>query len=142
MTATTMHPLIENVSRRGFLKGVSATAGLVLALQLVPLRSASAANAPYATGADQMPNGTVNDPHVFVSIAPDGNHPVQRAWREHNVPQCGYCQTGQIMQAAAFLAETKGPTDEQITEAMAGNICRCGCYQRIHAAVKAAGTGV
>ena len=75
-------------------------------------------------------------------LSPDGNHPVQRAWREHNVPQCGYCQTGQIMQAAAFLAETKSPTDEQITEAMAGNICRCGCYQRIHAAVKAAGTGV
>jgi isoquinoline 1-oxidoreductase alpha subunit len=87
--------------------------------------------------------GDIDGPVTTIEgLSPDGNHPVQRAWREHNVPQCGYCQTGQIMQAAAFLAETKGPTDEQITEAMAGNICRCGCYQRIHAAVKAAGTGV
>ena len=87
--------------------------------------------------------GDVDGPVTTIEgLSANGNHPVQRAWREHNVPQCGYCQTGQIMQAAAFLAETKGPTDEQITEAMAGNICRCGCYQRIHAAVKAAGTGV
>ena len=68
----------------------------------------------------------------------DGMHPAQKAWRDHNVPQCGFCQCGQIMQAAAFLAETPDPTDAQITEAMAGNICRCGCYQRIHAAVRAA----
>ena len=74
-------------------------------------------------------------------LDPEGNHPVQKAWRDANVPQCGYCQTGQIMQAAAFLASTRNPTDQQISEAMAGNICRCGCYQRIHAAVKAAGTG-
>ena len=75
-------------------------------------------------------------------LSPDGDHPVQKAWRELNVPQCGYCQAGQIMQAAAFLAATPSPTDQQVTEAMVGNICRCGCYQRIHAAVKAAGTGV
>jgi isoquinoline 1-oxidoreductase alpha subunit len=68
----------------------------------------------------------------------NGMHPAQKAWRDHNVPQCGFCQGGQIMQAAAFLAETPNPTDAQITEAMAGNICRCGCYQRIHAAVRAA----
>jgi len=74
-------------------------------------------------------------------LAPDGNHPVQRAWREANVPQCGYCQCGQIMQAAALLAANPKPTDAQITEAMAGNICRCGCYQRIHAAVRNAATG-
>lgn len=67
-----------------------------------------------------------------------GMHPAQKAWRDHNVPQCGFCQCGQIMQAAAFLAENPTPTDTQITEAMAGNICRCGCYQRIHAAVRAA----
>ena len=66
---------------------------------------------------------------------------MQKAWREVNVPQCGFCQAGQIMQAAAFLASTKNPSDQDITDAMAGNICRCGCYQRIHAAVKAAGTG-
>jgi len=69
------------------------------------------------------------------------DHPLQRAWAEHNVPQCGYCQAGQIMQAAAFLAETPKPTDEQIDQAMDGNICRCGTYQRIRAAIKsAAGT--
>ena len=62
-------------------------------------------------------------------------------WRELGVPQCGYCQTGQIMQAAAFLARKPGPTDAEITEAMSGNLCRCGCYQRIHAAVRAAARG-
>ncbi len=71
----------------------------------------------------------------------DGNHPVQKAWRTLNVPQCGYCQTGQIMQAAAFLATKPHPTDAEITDAMTGNICRCGCYQRIHAAIKLASTG-
>lgn len=71
-------------------------------------------------------------------LDPQGNHPAQKAWRDHNVPQCGFCQAGQIMQAASLLAENPKPTDAQITEAMAGNICRCGCYQRIHAAVRAA----
>ena len=70
-----------------------------------------------------------------------GQHPLQVAWRDNGVPQCGYCQAGQIMQAAAFLAKTPGPTDAQITEAMTGNLCRCGCYQRIHAAVRAAARG-
>ncbi len=74
-------------------------------------------------------------------LHPDGDHPVQKAWREANVPQCGFCQAGQIMQAAAFLASTNNPSEQEITDAMDGNICRCGCYQRIHAAVKAAGTG-
>ena len=68
----------------------------------------------------------------------NGDHPAQKAWREHNVPQCGFCQAGQIMQAASLIAENSKPTDEQITEHMAGNICRCGCYQRIQAAVKSA----
>ena len=72
----------------------------------------------------------------------DGNHSVQKAWRALNVPQCGYCQAGQIMQAAALLATTKNPSEEEITSAMSGNICRCGCYQRITAAIKAAATGV
>jgi isoquinoline 1-oxidoreductase subunit alpha len=71
----------------------------------------------------------------------DGNHPVQKAWRALNVPQCGYCQTGQIMQAAALLRTNKNPSEEEINSAMSGNICRCGCYQRITAAVKAAATG-
>jgi len=71
----------------------------------------------------------------------EGNHPVQKAWRALNVPQCGYCQAGQIMQAAALLAATKNPSEAEINDAMSGNICRCGCYQRITAAIKAAATG-
>ena len=86
--------------------------------------------------------GDVSDPVTTIEgLDADGNHPVQRAWRDANVPQCGFCQSGQIMQAAAFVASTRNPDDRQITEAMSGNICRCGCYQRIHAAVKAASTG-
>ena len=71
----------------------------------------------------------------------DNKHRVQLAWQELSVPQCGYCQTGQIMQAVALLNEKPSPTDEEITSAMSGNLCRCGCYQRIHAAVRAASTG-
>jgi len=74
-------------------------------------------------------------------LDPDGNHPVQKAWRVLNVPQCGYCQAGQIMQAAALLKSTPAPSDAEIDAAMAGNLCRCGCYQRIHAAVRAASKG-
>jgi isoquinoline 1-oxidoreductase subunit alpha len=72
-----------------------------------------------------------------------GEHPVQAAWREADVPQCGYCQSGQIMSAAALLAAKPKPTDEDIDAAMRGNICRCGTYQRIRAAIKkAAGVSV
>ncbi len=74
-------------------------------------------------------------------LSPDGDHPVQAAWRELNVPQCGFCQTGQIMQAASLLAENPKPTDNEILSAMSGNVCRCGCYQRIVAAVRHASTG-
>jgi isoquinoline 1-oxidoreductase alpha subunit len=66
------------------------------------------------------------------------DHPVQRAWIEANVAQCGYCQVGQIMQASALLAAKPKPTDAEIDEAMAGNVCRCGTYQRIRAAIKSA----
>ena len=65
-------------------------------------------------------------------------HPVQRAWIQHDVPQCGYCQSGQIMSAVALLKTTPNPTDAQIDATMAGNICRCGTYQRIRAAIKTA----
>ena len=68
----------------------------------------------------------------------DGNHPTQKAWREYNVPQCGFCQAGQIMQAAALLAENPRPSQDEIRSALSGNLCRCGCYQRIDAAVNAA----
>jgi len=75
-------------------------------------------------------------------LHPTGDHPVQKAWRQLQVPQCGYCQTGQIMQAAALLNENPRPNDHQIREQMAGNICRCGCYTRIEAAIRLASTGV
>ena len=74
-------------------------------------------------------------------LHPTGDHAVQVAWRNLSVPQCGYCQAAQIMQAAALLAKTPAPTDAQIDDAMYGNICRCGCYQRIHSAVRAAAKG-
>jgi isoquinoline 1-oxidoreductase subunit alpha len=68
-------------------------------------------------------------------------HPVQQAWIEQDVPQCGYCQSGQVMTAAALLARQKNPTDADIDAAMSGNICRCGTYQRIRAAIKQAARG-
>ena len=71
-------------------------------------------------------------------LDPANSHPVQRAWIEHQVPQCGYCQSGQIMQAAALLAVNPNPSDEQIVEAMNGNLCRCATYSRIVGAVKRA----
>ena len=71
-------------------------------------------------------------------LDPAGNHKLQIAWRSLNVPQCGYCQAGQIMQTAALLKQTPKPTDDDIDEAMAGNICRCGTYQRIRVAIKQA----
>ena len=71
-------------------------------------------------------------------LSPNGLHPVQKAWMQVNVPQCGYCQAGQIMQAVALLSSKKKPTDQEIDDAMSGNICRCGTYQRIRAAIKAA----
>ena len=71
-------------------------------------------------------------------ISAKGTHPVQKAWAEVNVPQCGYCQTGQIMQAVSLLSTKPHPTDSDIDEGMAGNICRCGTYQRIRAAIKQA----
>ena len=75
-------------------------------------------------------------------LSEDGNHPVQVAWREENVPQCGFCQAGQIMQASALIAANPNPSDQEILDGMQGNICRCGCYQRIIAAVHLAATGV
>ena len=68
-------------------------------------------------------------------LSPNGDHPLQLAWKENNVPQCGYCQTGQIMQAIALLNENRNPSDQDIDDAMQGNICRCGTYQRIRAAI-------
>jgi isoquinoline 1-oxidoreductase alpha subunit len=72
-------------------------------------------------------------------LSETGTHPVQKAWIEHDVAQCGYCQTGQMMSAAALLKENPKPTDEEIDNAMSGNICRCGTYLRIKEAIKSVG---
>ena len=74
-------------------------------------------------------------------LSADGNHPVQVAWRDLNVSQCGYCQPGQIMQAVVLLKDTPNPSDEDIDSVMSGNICRCGTYPRIRAAIKQAAKG-
>jgi isoquinoline 1-oxidoreductase alpha subunit len=83
----------------------------------------------------QLENAQVT---TIEGISATGTHPVQRAWMRLRVPQCGYCQSGQIMSAVALLSSNRNPSDEQIDEAMSGNICRCGTYQRIRAAIKAA----
>ena len=75
------------------------------------------------------------------SLPRDGSHPLQRAWLELDVPQCGYCQAGQLMTAAALLKATPKPTDAQIAAAMSGNVCRCGTYTRIREAIHAAADG-
>jgi isoquinoline 1-oxidoreductase alpha subunit len=74
-------------------------------------------------------------------LSPNGNHPLQVAWRNLNVAQCGYCQPGQIMQAASLLKDTPDPSDEDIDTVMSGNLCRCGTYPRIRAAIKQAARG-
>jgi isoquinoline 1-oxidoreductase alpha subunit len=74
-------------------------------------------------------------------VGKSGLHPVQRAWIDHNAPQCGYCQAGQIMQAISLLKHTPRPSDQEIDEGMAGNICRCGTYQRIRTAIRTASGG-
>lgn len=75
------------------------------------------------------------------SLPPDGSHPLQKAWMELDVAQCGYCQAGQLMAASALLTRTPRPTDAQIDAAMSGNVCRCGTYLRIKAAIKQAADG-
>ncbi|RMD81536.1 MAG: (2Fe-2S)-binding protein [Candidatus Dadabacteria bacterium] len=88
----------------------------------------------------QIPVSDVEGSHITTieGLDPAGQHPVQQAWIEHQVPQCGYCQSGMIMQAAAFLAENPNPTDDEIVNAMTGNICRCATYFRIVGAVRRA----
>jgi isoquinoline 1-oxidoreductase subunit alpha len=85
----------------------------------------------------QTPVQSAQGKHVTTveGLSADGTHPIQLAWHAHNVPQCGYCQSGQIMQAAALLSTTPRPTDADIDRVMRGNICRCGTYMRIRAAI-------
>ena len=87
-----------------------------------------------------LPVSAVGDQEVTTieGLSEHGDHPVQKAWLEHDVPQCGYCQAGQIMTAAALLKENSNPSDDEIESAMNGNLCRCGTYTRIKAAVKTA----
>ena len=87
-----------------------------------------------------LPVSQIGDQAVTTieGLAENNDHPLQEAWIEHDVPQCGYCQAGQIMNAAALLSDTPNPTDEDIDSMMAGNICRCGTYTRIKAAIKTA----
>jgi isoquinoline 1-oxidoreductase subunit alpha len=87
-----------------------------------------------------LPVSTVGEKAITTieGLSEKGDHPVQKAWLEHDVPQCGYCQAGQIMSAAALLKENPTPTDAQIETALNGNICRCGTYVRIKTAVKTA----
>ena len=91
----------------------------------------------------QTPMRTLETKKVVTidGLSANGTHRVQRAWVTHNVPQCGYCQPGQIMSAAALLTATPAPTDQDIDRAMSGNICRCGTYQRIRAAIHMAAKG-
>ncbi len=79
-----------------------------------------------------------NEITTIEGLSENGDHPVQQAWMEVKVPQCGYCQTGQIMNAAAFLEKTPNPSESQIDQAMTGNICRCGTYNRIREAIQLA----
>ena len=74
-------------------------------------------------------------------LSADGSHPLQRAWERFDVPQCGYCQAGQLMTAAAFMRQNSKPTDEEIRGAMSGNLCRCGTYPRIQQAIKSVVAG-
>lgn len=87
-----------------------------------------------------LPVSSVGEQEVTTieGLSENGDHPVQKAWLEVDVPQCGYCQAGQIMSASALLKQNPNPSDEQINTAMNGNICRCGTYVRIHKAIKIA----
>ena len=91
-----------------------------------------------AVRACQTPVSTVAGKNVATveSLSADNSHPLQKAWIKHQVPQCGYCQSGQLMSASALLAKNKNPSDAEIDAAMSGNLCRCGTYNRIRAAIK------
>ncbi|MDT0687694.1 (2Fe-2S)-binding protein [Autumnicola psychrophila] len=88
----------------------------------------------------QLPVSSIKENKVTTieGLSEEGDHPVQKAWLEHDVPQCGYCQAGQIMSAASLLNSNPSPSDAEIENAMNGNICRCGTYTRIKAAIKTA----
>jgi isoquinoline 1-oxidoreductase subunit alpha len=109
--------------------GVAACGACTVHIDGMPVRSC-------ITSLSMVEGRTVT---TIEGLSPDGSHPLQKAWLAEQVPQCGYCQSGQIMQAAALLARTKTPTREQIVEHMDGNICRCGTYRKIISAIQRAG---
>jgi aerobic-type carbon monoxide dehydrogenase small subunit (CoxS/CutS family) len=92
----------------------------------------------------QSPISSVGNQEITTieGLSENGDHPVQKAWLEHDVPQCGYCQAGQIMTATALLANNPNPSDEEIEMTMSGNICRCGTYTRIKKAIKTAASSL
>ena len=104
--------------------GIAQCGACTVHLNGVPMRSC------------QAPVGSLAGVKIVTIEGLGGVHPLQEAWVRHDVPQCGYCQSGQLMSAAALLARTPKPTDADIDQAMSGNICRCGTYQRIRAAIK------
>lgn len=108
--------------------GIAQCGACTVHLNGTPIRSCS------------IPVSAVKDAEVITieGLSEDGSHPVQQAWQEVDVPQCGYCQAGQIMTAAALLDRNANPSDEEIKSAMSGNLCRCGTYLRIREAVKVA----
>jgi isoquinoline 1-oxidoreductase alpha subunit len=108
--------------------GISECGACTVHLNGVAMRSCSV---PVSTAGNQAIT-------TIEGLSENGNHPLQEAWIEHDVPQCGYCQAGQIMNAAALLNSNPNPSDEDIASAMNGNICRCGTYIRIKAAIKTA----
>ncbi len=93
-----------------------------------------------ATRSCQLRISALDDLNITTieGLSENGDHPIQKAWLEHDVPQCGYCQAGQMMTAASFLENNPNPTDEEIEATMSGNICRCGTYVRIKRAIKTA----
>ena len=129
----TKHTPIAAINRRNFL---SATAGLTFALTIAP-DALSLVDEAFAEAPD--PSASLS-PSVWLTIAPDGSHPLQKAWIAEQVPQCGYCQSGQIMQAASLLAKNSNPTKEEVVAHMDGNLCRCMTYSRIQKAIMRAAT--